>query len=121
MLYNYATIIERTKSEGLSTILTPSDEAFILLLIIVYFEESADTEYAESYEGKHFVLRSGWQEAGIHLWNNLYSKVKADRIENGKRFEIVFRQYYIDELSNATKLNEKRKKKLVLPPAMNDL
>ena len=60
VLYKDTTILERAKSGALLTIITPSGEAFILLLIIVYFENYADTDYAESYAGIDFVLRSGW-------------------------------------------------------------
>ena len=47
VFYKDTTILERAKSEAPSTILTPADEAFILLLIIVYFEDNTHTEYEE--------------------------------------------------------------------------
>ena len=62
------------------TILTPSDEAFILLLIIVYFEDYSDKDYADSYARIHFVLRLGWKEAGIHLLDKLYQGVKKIKL-----------------------------------------
>lgn len=74
--YKDTIILEREKSEARSTILTSSDEAFMLFLIIVYFEDKADTYYAEFYAGMHFVLRLGWQKAGFHQWNTLYQGVK---------------------------------------------
>ena len=109
------------KTEALSTILTPSDEAFILLLIIVYFEENADTEYNYKYQNKKFVLRSGWQEAGIDLWNTLYIQVKEDRIKQGERFDSKFRHYYDNNIRSENKSDGKGKKKVYLPQAMNDL
>ena len=109
------------KTEALSTILTPSDEAFILLLIIVYFEENADTEYNYTYQNKKFVLRSGWQEAGIDLWNTLYIQVKEDRIKQGERFDSEFCHYYDNNIRSKNKSDGKRKKKVYLPQAMNDL
>ena len=75
-IYSKSEILRRAKSEVISTLLTPSDEAFILLLIIVYFEEHANTEFTKLYGKTKFVLRSGWQEAGVHLFtrkvNNIF-------------------------------------------------
>lgn len=48
-------------------LLTPSDKAFILLLVIVYFKEHANSGFTKLYERTTFVLRSGWQEAGVHF------------------------------------------------------
>ena len=45
------------------------------------------------YKGKQFVLRSGWQEAGIDLFNQLYREVVEDRDENGALFEASFRLF----------------------------
>ena len=121
VLYSTQIIRQKMKSEALSTILTPSDEAFILLLIIVYFEENADTEYNYTYQNKKFVLRSGWQEVGIDLWNTLYVQVKEDWIQHGTRFDSKFCQYYDNTIKYENKSNGKRKKKIYFPPAMNDL
>ena len=90
IFYKNTTILELAKSEVLSTMLTPSDEAFILLLIIVYFKDNADTEYTECCVGISFVLRSGWQEAAIHLWNTLYQRIEKDWIEYGECFDMEF-------------------------------
>ena len=92
------------------TILTPSDEVFILFLIIVYFEDNADTDYVESYAGINFVSRSGWQEIGIHLWNTLYQRVKKDEIEHGECFDMEFQHYYTEAISTKKRLKEKRKR-----------
>ena len=121
VFYKDTTILERSKLKELSTILTPSDGAFFLLLIIVYFEDNADTDYAESYKGIHFVLRSGWQEAEIHLWNILYQRVQEDQIEHGECFDIEFWHYYTDAISKEIESEEKEEKKLVLLPVMDNL
>ena len=121
VLYSTQVIRQKMKTEALSTILTPSDEAFILFLIIVYFEENADTEYNYKYQNKKFVLCSGWQEAGIDLWNTLYIQVKEDRIKQGERFDSEFRHYYEHNIRSANESDGKRKKKVYLPQAMNDL
>ena len=121
VLYSTQIIRQKMKTEALSTILTPSDEAFILLLIIVYFEENADTEYNYTYQNKKFVLRSGWQEAGIDLWNTLYIQVKEDRIKQGVHFDSKFCHYYDNNIRSKNESDGKRKKKVYLPPAMNDL
>ena len=47
--------MQQVKTENISSLLTPSDEAFILLLIVVYYEEYADTNYTRNYEGKAFL------------------------------------------------------------------
>ena len=83
-LYNESELLRRAKTEDFSKLLTPSDEAFILLLIIVYFEEHANTEYSKVFKKSTFVLRSGWQEAGVHLFNELYMKVQEDCLKNGE-------------------------------------
>ena len=72
------------------------------------------------YEGKQFVLRSGWQEAGIDLFNQLYCEVVEDRDENGALFEASFRLFFAKYIeSNNNK--KKRKPKVHLPTALNDL
>ena len=60
LFYKDTIILEQVKSEAILIIIISYDEDFILLLIIVYFEDNADTDYAESYAGIDFVLRSGW-------------------------------------------------------------
>ena len=89
-LYSESEMLRRAKTEDFSKLLTPSDEAFILLLIIVYFEEHANTEYTKIFEKSTFVLRSGWQEAGVHLFNELYMKVQDDPLKNGEKFDADF-------------------------------
>ena len=99
IFYKDTTILERAKIKALSKILTPSDKAFILLLIIVNFEDYADTNYVESYVGIHFVLCSGWKEDGIHLWSILYQGVKKYWTEHGECFDLEFCNYYTDTIS----------------------
>ena len=120
VFYKEKNIIQQAKTENILELLTPSEEAFILLLIVVYFEDHADTTYAENYEGTSFIEKMGWQEAGIHLYNSLYMKVKTDRATNGKKFDRAFRLYYQTLTGNAESKN-KRKEKRNLPIALNDL
>ena len=120
VFYKEKNIIQQAKTEDISELLTPSDEAFILLLIVVYFEEYADTTYTENYEGTSFIEKTGWQEAGIHLYNSLYMKVKTDCATNGKKFDKAFRLYYQTLTGNAISKN-KQKEKRNLPIALNDL
>ena len=119
-IYREAVIMQRIKTENISSLLTPSDEAFILLLIVVYYEEYADTNYAKDYEGKTFIETTGWQEAGIDLYNVLYRKVKDDRAVNGEQFDAAFRSYY-DSLNDGLQLKKKYRGKRNIPVAFNDL
>ena len=82
--------MHKMKTESLSNVLTCSDEAFILLCIIVYYSDYSDTTITEDFTDKKFVLKTGWQEAGISLYNRLYQEVKMDRNENGEDFDINF-------------------------------
>ena len=118
-LYSESEMLRRAKTEEILTLLTPSDEAFILLLIIVYFEDHANTEYTKIFKKSTFVLRSGWQEAGVHLFNELYMKVQEDRLKNGEQFDADFRYQY----STSANVNgsKKQKEKRNLPIALNDL
>ena len=111
--------MQRAKTEDISTLLTPSDEAFILLLIIVYYENHADTKL-ENFEKEDYVERTGWQEAGIHLYNSIYRQVKEDRVHNGRKFDFAFRKYYLSN-SDRNNVETKRKKKKNMPIALNDL
>ena len=120
VFYRETTILERVKKEELAAILTPSDEAFLLLLLIVYYEDKTDTEYSAIYEGKQFVLRSGWQEAGIDLFNRLYREVIKDREENGVLFEESFCLFYAEYIDGNNN-KKKHKPKVPLPAALNDL
>ena len=43
---------------------------------------------------KKFVLKTGWQEHGIELYNRLYQDVKADRNEFGEEFDDEFQTFY---------------------------
>ena len=86
---------------------TPSGEASIFLLVIIYFEDNVDTEYVECYAGIILLLRLGWQEAVIHLWNKLYQKVKKNQIEHGECFDMGFWLYYIDAISREIESKDK--------------
>ena len=120
VIYNKTAILQRAKTENISTLLTPSDEAFILLLIIVYFEKHADTQFAETFRKEVYVERTGWQEEGIHLYNDLYREVKEDRVQNSELFDIEFRKYYLSK-SEKENVEVKRKRKKNMPIALNDL
>ena len=65
-------------------------------------------------------MQSGWQEAGIDLFNQLYREVVEDRDENGALFEASFCLFYAKYIeSNNNK--KKQKPKVHLPTALNDL
>ena len=120
VFYRETIILEQVKKEELAAILTPSDKAFLLLLLVVYYEDKTDTEYSAVYEGKQFVLQSGWQEAGIDLFNQLYCEVIKDREANRELLEESFDLFYTDyvEGNNSKK---KHKPKVNLPTALYDL
>ena len=120
VFYKEKNIIQQAKTEDILELLTPSDEAFIFLLIVFYFEEYADTTYAENYEGTSFIEKTGQQEAGIHLYNSLYMKVKTDCATNGKKFDKAFCLYYQTLTGNAESKN-KQKEKRNLPIVLNNL
>ena len=60
VIYNETSILQQAKTENISTLLTPSDESFILLLIIVYYEKHTDTKFAETFKKEVYVERTGW-------------------------------------------------------------
>ena len=94
LLYKELLVFQKFKTESLSNVLTCSDEVFILLCIIVYYCDYSDTTMREDYGDKKFVLKTGWQEHGIELYNRLYQDVKADRNEFGEDFDNEFQTFY---------------------------
>ena len=90
VFYKESTFTNQVATEDLSSVLTPSDKAFLLLLIVVYYEETKDSEIVAKHPEKIFVTCSGWQQAGIDLYNELYVKVKEDRAIIGEAFDIYF-------------------------------
>lgn len=45
-------ILQQMKTEDIIFLLTSLDEAFIILLIVTFFEERVNTNYTESHEEK---------------------------------------------------------------------
>ena len=121
VLYKESVVLQKLKKESVSDVLTCSDEAFILLCIIVYFCEYSDSTIKEEYAEEDFVRKTGWQEAGIDLYNRLYKDVQLDRLENGEEFNKNFRSFYDNEIEETGVVEKKRKEKRRLPQAMNDL
>lgn len=121
VLYKESVVLQKLKKESVSDVLTCSDEAFILLCIIVYFCEYSDSTIKEEYAEEDFVRKTGWQEAGIDLYNRLYKDVQLDRLENGEEFNKNFRSFYDNEIEKTGVVEKKRKEKRRLPQAMNDL
>ena len=121
VFYKESVMLQRLKNESLSDILTISDEAFILLCIVVYYCDYSNSTAQEDYEDKSFVLKTGWQEAGIDLYNQLYQDVQTDRNENGDEFDKEFRTFYQNTTSKTNSMKKKQKEKRRLPQAMNDL
>ena len=88
----------------------------------MYYEQTTDSNYVAKHPEKIFVTRSGWQQAGIDLYNELYVKVKEDRAINGKVFNIHFRKMINESIDRiGAPSSFKRKPKNILPCAMNDL
>ena len=71
----------------ISMILTPLDEAFMLLCIRVYYGNNTDLVLEEGDEINHYVLKSAWQKAGILMYNIFYHRVVADRANNKNQFD----------------------------------
>ena len=121
VLYKESIVLQRLKTESVSDVLTCSDEAFILLCIIVYFCDDSDSTIKEEYAEEDFVRKTGWQESGIDLYNRLYKDVQLDCLENGEEFDKNFRKFYNKEIEATGIVEKKRKEKRRLPQAMNDL
>ena len=121
VLYKESVVLQKLKKESVSDVLTCSDEAFILLCVIVYFCEYSNSTIKEEYAEEDFVRKTGWQEAGIDLYNRLYKDVQLDRLENGEEFNKNFRSFYDNEIEKTGVVEKKRKEKRRLPQAMNDL
>ena len=121
VFYKESTFTDRVATEDLSSVLTPSDKAFLLLLIVVYYEQTTDSEIVAKHPEKIFVTRSGWQQAGIDLYNELYVKDKEDRAINGEAFNIHFCKMINESIDRIGAPKLKRKPKNILPRAMNDL
>ena len=121
LLYKELLVFQKFKTELLSDVLTCSDEVFILLCIIVYYCDYSDTTIREDYGDKKFVLKTGWQEHGIELYNWLYQDVKADCNEFGEEFDNEFQTFYTARTQDTEIEKRRRKEKRNLPQAMNDL
>ena len=121
VLYKELVVLQQLKTESVSDVLTCSDEAFILLCIIVYFCDDSDSTIKEEYAEEVFVCKTGWQEAGIDLYNRLYKDVQLDRLENGEEFDKNFRTFYDNEIEATGIVEKKQREKRRLPQAMNDL
>ena len=81
------------KNKSISDLLTPSDEAFLLLCAKVYFENHCDIQYNGNPNNNKYIIRSGWQDEGISLYNHLYKRVTDDREANNVEFDARFISY----------------------------
>ena len=66
------------RTENISTILTPLEEAFMLLYIRVWYGYDTDLILEEGDKIKRSGIKSGWQESSISMYNNFYDWVVAD-------------------------------------------
>ena len=70
------------KTEMISRILTSLDEAFMLLYIRVHYGNNTNFVLEEGDEIKCYLLKSGWQEAGILMHNTFYHRIVANCSKN---------------------------------------
>ena len=90
---------EETKSENISTILTPSHEALMLVCMRVYYGNDMNLVIEGDDEIKLYVIKSVWQESGILMHSTFYHRVFANPAKNNDQFNKGF-QLYIEEWEN---------------------
>lgn len=93
VLYKRKHIENTLKNNSLSDLLTPSDEAFLLLCAKVYYENDCDIQYNGNENNNKYIIRSGWQDEGISLYNYLYKRVTDDREQNNVTFDACADSY----------------------------
>ena len=114
VFYKESTFTHQAAAENLSSILTPSDKAFLLLLIVVYYEETSDADYVTQHPDKIFIDCKGWQQDGIDLYNKLYIKVREDRAKNGQTFDTDFRALVNNSINGNETIAKRKPKKFTL-------
>jgi hypothetical protein len=111
----------RIQGGDLSKIATVSDETLMLIALENYYEtwvshpatattKQHPTRYTVEGHGKDATKNGGWNVAGRRRYNELFSKVKEDRLRdetNGKRFSAAFISEYIKK-GGEKKDNRKR-------------
>ena len=87
----------------------------------MYCCHNSDSRIRKEYAGKEFALKTGWQKAGIDLYNRLYKDVQLDCNENGAEFDENFWTFYDNKTKALSKVGKKPKEKQNLPQAFNGL
>ena len=94
MFYKEKTLSERFLNEFISEILTPSDEAFALLCIKIYFPLTIDLEFDSGFDDDfNYVSKRGWKPEAIELYNILYRRVINNRHDYSNQFDKKFLSY----------------------------
>ena len=110
----------RLKLEHISDILTPSDEAFLLLCIKIYFNAFTDLQIEGFDPLFTYVSKVGWTAEAIDLYNILYHRVVANRITWDQQFGITFQDHVAKTIDKRPKKRRRTAEKLI-PVACNDL
>ena len=93
IFYRDIVLEERLKLEHISEILTPLDEAFLLLCIKIYFNAHTDLQI-ESYDPLFkYVSKVGWTVEAIKLYNTLYHGVVRNREIWDEEFGVTFEDH----------------------------
>ena len=109
-IFNRDIVLEESfKSERILAILTPSNEAFLLLCIKSYFNAYIDLEL----EGYDLLIKSiskvGWTAEGIQLYNSLYHRV----MRNCETFDEEFDVTFLDHAATLFDSNPNKRRKAV--------
>ena len=88
--YKELAMIQEMKTEMISRILTLSDKLFMLLCIKVYFGNNTDLIIEQGDDVKRYVIKTGWQELGITMYNVLHNTVFINYQQYNNQFNEAF-------------------------------
>ena len=78
----------------ISKVLTTSDEAFVLLILKVYFDDDIDLGIEGYNSEENYITTGGWQTRGIKLYNTMYNLVSENRNQYKSSFDEQFMILY---------------------------
>ena len=94
-------------SEPILAILTPFDEAFLLLCIKIYSNNYTDLELKGYVQLIKYVSQVGWTAERIKLYDTLYHRVVRNHETFDEVFDVTFANHSTDLID--LKKNERHK------------
>ena len=113
-MYQDIVVEERLKKVPISTILTPSDEAFFSLCIKIYFNKYTNLELEGYDQLIKDVSKFGWTAEGIELYDTLYHRVVRNCETFGEAFDVIFANLLVDLIYQKPNKRHKTMEELIL-------